>query len=106
MPIYEYQCKKCRKIHEIWQKMSDKPADKCPECSGPLHKLVSLSSFQLKGGGWYVDGYSSAPVDKGNGKQSESPPAAGTKAEADSAGNVPKISKSNTDTASLKPDSL
>ena len=58
MPIYEYQCDKCSKIYEIWQKISGTPPDKCTECGGPLHKLVSLSSFQLKGGGWYVDGYS------------------------------------------------
>ena len=58
MPIYEYQCNKCSKIYEIWQKISGTPPDKCTECGGPLHKLVSLSSFQLKGGGWYVDGYS------------------------------------------------
>ena len=58
MPIYEYQCDKCSKTYEIWQKISDTPPDKCTECGGPLHKLVSLSSFQLKGGGWYVDGYS------------------------------------------------
>jgi len=80
MPIYEYQCNKCRKIHEIWQKMSDKPADKCPDCSGPLHKLVSLSSFQLKGGGWYVDGYSSSS-DKKNNEQKSSNSAESSKVE-------------------------
>lgn len=58
MPIYEYQCNKCSKIYEIWQKICGTPPGKCTECGGPLHKLVSLSSFQLKGGGWYVDGYS------------------------------------------------
>ena len=75
MPIYEYQCGMCNKIHEIWQKISGKPPDKCSDCGGPLHKLVSLSFFQLKGGGWYVDGYSTiqsngkreaASVKKGN----------------------------------------
>ena len=99
MPIYEYQCKKCRKIHEIWQKMSDKPADRCPDCSGPLLKLVSLSSFQLKGHGWYVDGYSSVPAEKENGKKSESTPAAGTEAKTDSAGDVPTTPKIDKDVA-------
>lgn len=59
MPIYEYQCSSCSKRHEIWQKISDQPKKICPDCSGPLHKLISMSSFQLKGGGWYSDGYSS-----------------------------------------------
>jgi len=67
MPIYEYQCEKCNKVHEFWQKISDAPVLECPDCCGALHKLVSLSSFQLKGGGWYVDGYS---VSKGKGKNS------------------------------------
>ena len=64
MPVYEYQCGKCSRIFEIWQKINDKPPERCPDCAGSMHKLVSLSSFHLKGGGWYVDGYSDIP-DKG-----------------------------------------
>lgn len=66
MPIYEYQCNKCSRIYEIWQKINEKPPEKCPDCSGPLHKLVSLSSFQLKGTGWYVDGYANVPAKEEN----------------------------------------
>jgi putative FmdB family regulatory protein len=73
MPIYEYKCCKCSQIYEIWQKISDTPPDKCTECGGPLHKLVSLSSFQLKGGGWYVDGYSDAPKKAKNEKEGDAP---------------------------------
>lgn len=58
MPIYEYECEKCRNIHEIMQKMSDKPLTRCPSCSGKLHKLVSQSAFHLKGSGWYATDYS------------------------------------------------
>ena len=57
MPIYEYECTSCGKIEEIMQKFSDKPLKKCKHCSGKLHKLVSLSSFHLKGTGWYVTDY-------------------------------------------------
>ncbi|MBC2713907.1 MAG: zinc ribbon domain-containing protein [Desulfobacteraceae bacterium] len=57
MPIYEYECAKCGHIHEIMQKMSDKPLSKCPNCTGKLHKLISQSSFHLKGSGWYVTDY-------------------------------------------------
>ncbi|MDA3896271.1 MAG: zinc ribbon domain-containing protein [Desulfobacteraceae bacterium] len=57
MPIYEYECAKCGHIHEIMQKMSDKPLSKCPQCTGKLHKIVSQSSFHLKGSGWYVTDY-------------------------------------------------
>lgn len=60
MPIYEYHCHGCQKSHEIIQKFSDAPLTICPACGGRLEKLLSLSGFQLKGGGWYKDGYASS----------------------------------------------
>jgi len=57
MPIYEYECTKCGQIEEAIQKFSDKPLKKCKHCTGKLHKLVSHSSFHLKGTGWYVTDY-------------------------------------------------
>ena len=63
MPIYEYQCTKCGTIEEALQKFSDKPLTKCRHCSGKLHKLVSRSSFHLKGTGWYVTDYANRSTD-------------------------------------------
>lgn len=60
MPIYEYECTECGNIEEVVQKMSDAPLTRCKKCSGTLRKLISHSSFHLKGGGWYADAYSSA----------------------------------------------
>lgn len=57
MPIYEYHCAACKKDHEIIQKFSDPPLTICPACGGKLEKKLSLSAFQLKGSGWYKDGY-------------------------------------------------
>ena len=57
MPIYEYECMQCGGIEEAMQKFSDKPLTKCKRCSGKLHKLISQSSFHLKGSGWYVTDY-------------------------------------------------
>ena len=57
MPLYEYQCKKCKHRFEKIQQFSDKPLTKCPECGGPLEKLISASSVQFKGSGWYVSDY-------------------------------------------------
>ena len=57
MPIYEYQCMQCGKIGEVLQKFSDKTLKKCTHCSGKLQKLISHSSFHLKGTGWYVTDY-------------------------------------------------
>jgi putative FmdB family regulatory protein len=67
MPIYEYECCSCRKVIEVLQRISDKPLDYCPDCHGSVTKLVSMSAFHLKGGGWYADGYSNKP---GNGETS------------------------------------
>ena len=57
MPIYEYECETCGTIEEVLQKFSDRPLKKCRHCSGMVHKLVSQSSFHLKGSGWYVTDY-------------------------------------------------
>jgi putative FmdB family regulatory protein len=57
MPIYEYRCTSCGHTLEVIQKFDDKPLKKCTECSGALEKLISRSAFQLKGGGWYSEGY-------------------------------------------------
>jgi putative FmdB family regulatory protein len=60
MPIYEYECEVCRKQCEVIQKFHDAPMHTCPECGGPMHKLISQSSFVLKGTGWYVTDYARA----------------------------------------------
>ena len=58
MPIYEYACGACGHRFEEWQKMSDKPIRVCPKCkSRKVEKLISQTSFSLKGGGWYSDLY-------------------------------------------------
>lgn len=64
MPVYEYECSHCEKIFEVQQRMSEAPLQKCPACEGEVRKLVSMSSFQLKGGGWYSDGYSGSSSGK------------------------------------------
>lgn len=60
MPIYEYRCRKCSKEFELVQKITDDPATECPDCGGKVERLVSATSFSLKGGGWYKDGYASS----------------------------------------------
>ena len=57
MPLYEYRCTQCGKIEEAIQKFSDAPLTTCKHCSGKLNKLISQSSFHLKGSGWYVTDY-------------------------------------------------
>lgn len=57
MPVYEYQCTECGQIEETFQKISDPPLTSCSKCKGGLKKLISHSSFHLKGSGWYVTDY-------------------------------------------------
>jgi putative FmdB family regulatory protein len=58
MPIYEYECLKCGKTTEAMQRFSDPPLTKCGLCEGRLRKLISMSTFHLKGSGWYTTDYS------------------------------------------------
>jgi putative FmdB family regulatory protein len=84
MPIYEYRCTSCGHTLEVIQKFNDKPLKKCTECSGALEKLISRSAFQLKGGGWYNEGY------RGHGASSSTPstptPSTDSVAKSDKAG--------------------
>jgi len=57
VPLYEYQCKKCKHKFEKIQKFSDQPIKKCPECGGPVEKLLHAPAVQFKGTGWYVTDY-------------------------------------------------
>lgn len=57
MPLYEYQCKKCKHRFEKIQKFSDKMLKKCPECGGPIEQMISAPAVQFKGSGWYVTDY-------------------------------------------------
>ena len=64
MPIYEYQCEKCGTF-EATQRITEKPLGRCPTCRGKVKKLISNTSFQLKGTGWYLTDY--ARKDNGKG---------------------------------------
>jgi putative FmdB family regulatory protein len=72
MPFYEYQCEKCGEIYEFFIRNGSDVPEKCEVCGGRLHKIISLSTFQLKGSGWYMTDYArkNSPAEnknKGNG---------------------------------------
>jgi putative FmdB family regulatory protein len=56
MPIYEYRCEKCG-VFEQTQRITDPALERCPTCRRKVRRLISHTSFQLKGGGWYVTDY-------------------------------------------------
>jgi len=73
MPIYEYKCRKCGKIYEMFQGITEPAATSCKFCRGPVNKLISQSSFHLKGSGWYVTDYGGKkPSASGESSSSES----------------------------------
>jgi len=94
MPIYEYKCKKCGKISEFIKSIkSNDKVETCPDCGGKAVRIVSQSSFILKGSGWYVTDYK-----RSNSSSSSSPKAQAKDTPADSA----KVSKEPADTAKVE----
>ncbi len=86
MPIYEYHCDKCGDF-EATQRITDKPLGRCPTCKGKVKKLISNTSFQLKGTGWYITDYarkdkSAGKSENGSVSKSESTSSSETKSEA------------------------
>lgn len=77
MPLYEYQCSKCGQRIEKIRKFSDPPLSKCPHCGGKLERLLSSSSFRLKGSGWYATDYGRKPASSDSSKAGS--PSAGEK---------------------------
>ena len=56
MPIYEYKCAKCGVV-EVMQSIKDAPLKKCPNCKSKVERMISSTSFVLKGTGWYATDY-------------------------------------------------
>ncbi len=69
MPIYEYQCNQCNEVFEIFHKIDEDCKAACPKCLGPSRKLISATSFVLKGSGFYVNDYPSK--NRSEGKKTE-----------------------------------
>jgi putative FmdB family regulatory protein len=78
MPIYEYACENCDSEFEVEQRITEDPIRDCPHCSSnQVKRLISKTSFVLKGGGWYSDLYASSkedakPADKPDSDKSKS----------------------------------
>ena len=58
MPIYEYRCQDCAHELEVMQRISAAALTTCPDCGAEgLKRLISQTSFVLKGSGWYATDY-------------------------------------------------
>ena len=64
MPLYDFKCESCDYIEEVLTSSAGSAEIilTCPECEKEtMRRQIGLSSFQLKGGGWYKDGYTKKP---------------------------------------------
>lgn len=78
MPTYEYECSKGHHF-EVVQRITEDPLTRCKLCRSKATRLISATTFILKGGGWYADGYGSS-----KGKSSSETPAKPTASASDS----------------------
>ena len=104
MPTYEYECERCKRLFEVWQRISDAPLTTCEVCGGAVRRLLSPAPFILKGGGWYVTDYPSESRKKAveSEKTSSTPsePKSGTKSEAKSSTSAPEPPTSSSSSGS------
>ena len=92
MPLYEYECRKCKAHTEVMQKMTDKALTKCRKCGGRLEKLISASAIQFKGSGWYVTDYKAGKSEGKSESKEEKNTSSETKAASDKATSTDKDS--------------
>ena len=92
MPIYEYRCEKCG-VFEQTQRITDPALERCPTCRRKVRRLISNTSFQLKGGGWYVTDY-------GRGGQGTKKTGEKSESSGDGSGSSASESKSSSDNKS------
>jgi putative FmdB family regulatory protein len=71
MPLYEYECGRCKHRFELIQKFSDKKVRKCPECGGRVERLISAPAIRFKGTGWYVTDYAKKGTSQAASEESE-----------------------------------
>ncbi|HXC49058.1 MAG TPA: FmdB family zinc ribbon protein [Candidatus Sulfotelmatobacter sp.] len=75
MPLYEYQCVKCKRRTEKIESVSGPHLKKCPHCGGKVERTLTAPAIQFKGAGWYVTDYAgkkSAGSDSAPAAKSES----------------------------------
>ncbi|MBD3306466.1 zinc ribbon domain-containing protein [candidate division KSB3 bacterium] len=95
MPIYEYKCEQCGETFEILQKVNEEPLTECIVChEGPVKKLISVSSFVLKGAGFYVNDYPSSSRKQTQEKEKSSSPSDSSTSKSESTSSTDKKTSS------------
>ena len=96
MPIYEYQCNKCGVI-EVTQRITEKALTKCPTCKSKVKRLISNTSFQLKGTGWYITDYARKGQTNGESKSDNGSKSASAESKSDGSSKTSTSSESKSE---------
>jgi putative FmdB family regulatory protein len=88
VPTYEYECSGCGRSFEAFQRITEPPLERCPQCGGAVRRLLGPAAFILKGSGWYVTDYPSEARKKAMSEEKEkkSAPAPASKPESSPSG--------------------
>jgi len=93
MPIYEYQCRKCGRQFEAFQGITEPDLKTCRFCRGKVQKMMSLSSFSLKGTGWYATDYKGKKPQAAKPKSTETTATESSSASSDASATVKGVSE-------------
>ena len=93
MPLYEFECEKCRHRFERIQSVSA-PDPKCPKCESKVERLIHAPAVQFKGSGWYATDYAKKSASGTSDSRSSE--------KSDGSGSTTKDSKSESKTAESK----
>ena len=106
MPIYEYECTVCKRRFERFQSFSEAPVTACPDCGGPVRKVLQPVGIVFKGSGWYkTDSRVAASNGKADSAKEPATETAAAKAGGDAKGDGAKADGAAKPEASAKPES-
>jgi putative FmdB family regulatory protein len=95
MPLYEFECERCRTRIEVIQRFDDPPPAACPNCGGPLRRLLSAPAVHFKGSGFYITDYAKKGSTSASGAASEAKSAGGGESGTTGAGGASAASSSS-----------
>lgn len=103
MPTYAYHCDNCGVEFERFQKFSEKPLTRCPECKGKVRRVPQVSAVVFKGAGWYVNDSRKTSSASSTGKTESKPDSAAASSESATSDSQPESKPDSKPKATSKP---
>lgn len=73
MPTYEYECRECGHIFEVFQSITADPVKECPKCNGKVRRLIGTGiGLIFKGSGFYITDYKNVKSTDSGGQEKTS----------------------------------